>query len=65
MLQLLISVDIGAVVRMFDTLSLLDEGAYCGSDDLAAQVCQHELLHRVVAMTLYIIYTSLSSQERF
>ena len=37
-LQTLISVDIAAVVRMFDTLSLLDEGAYCGSDDLAAQV---------------------------
>ena len=37
-LQLLLEVDTAAVIDMFDCLSLLEEGLYCGSDDLAAQV---------------------------
>jgi hypothetical protein len=37
-LQLLLSIDTPAVIKMFDSLSLLAEGTYCGSDDIAAQV---------------------------
>jgi hypothetical protein len=37
-LQLLLQNDTQAVIYMFDTLSLLQEGIYCGSDDLEGPV---------------------------
>ena len=37
-LRLLLSFDAAATVHMFDELPLLQEGVYCGSDDIEAAV---------------------------